>query len=71
MKHSVCYNKQKIALTLPALALSGGFRLFCLIEASGRPAFTCRRSESDGTFIDKMKSVFEEAEENAPSIVFA
>ena len=41
----------------------------CLIKASGRPAFTCRRTESDNSFIDKMKAVFEEAEQNAPSIV--
>lgn len=42
----------------------------CFVKASGRPAFICRRSEGDGTFIDKMKCVFEEAEQNAPSIVF-
>ena len=42
----------------------------CLIKVSGRPAFTCRRTEADNSFIDKMKAVFEEAEQNAPSIVF-
>ena len=41
----------------------------CLIKASGRPSFTCRRTESDNSFIDKMKAVFEEAEQNVPSIV--
>lgn len=42
----------------------------CLIEATGRPAFTCRRTEGDDQFIDKMKAVFAEAEQNQPSIVF-
>lgn len=41
----------------------------CLIKASGRPAFICRRTDADNAFIDKMKGVFEEAEQNAPSIV--
>lgn len=41
----------------------------CLIKASGRPAFTCRRTEADDAFIDKMKGVFAKAEQNAPSIV--
>lgn len=42
----------------------------CLIKATGRPTFTCRRTEGDEAFIDKMNAVFAEAEANAPSIVF-
>lgn len=41
----------------------------CVVNASGRPAYVCRRNESNDTFIDKMKGVFKDAENNAPSIV--
>ncbi len=42
----------------------------CLIEASGRPAFTCRKTESDGKFLNTIKKTFQKAAANAPSIVF-
>ncbi len=42
----------------------------CLIKASGRKAFTCRKDKPDGDFIKHIKDTFEEAIENAPSIVF-
>ena len=42
----------------------------CLIEASGRTAFTCRKTEPDGEFIKVIKDTFDRAVENAPSIVF-
>ncbi len=42
----------------------------CLIEASGRPAFTCRKTEPDGEFIKVIKDTFDRAVENAPAIVF-
>ena len=42
----------------------------CLIEASGRTAFTCRKTEPDGEFIKVIKDTFDRAVENAPAIVF-
>lgn len=42
----------------------------CLIEASGRPAFTCRKAEPDGDFVRSIRATFEKAAEAAPSIVF-
>lgn len=42
----------------------------CLIKASGRPAFTCRKDLPNGEFIKKIKSTFDEAAANAPAIVF-
>ncbi len=41
----------------------------CLIQASGRKAYICRRDEDDNLFIGKIRETFEEAKENAPSIV--
>ena len=41
-----------------------------LIEASGRPSFLCRRDLPDGEFIGRIRQIFGEAAENAPSIVF-
>ena len=40
-----------------------------LIEASGRRAFICRKDQPNGEFIRTIKSTFEEAAANAPSIV--
>ena len=42
----------------------------CLIEASGRTAFTCRKTEPNGEFIKVIKDTFDQAAENAPAIVF-
>lgn len=42
----------------------------CLIRASGRKAFVCRRGLPDGEFIHVLKETFESAKEEAPSIVF-
>lgn len=42
----------------------------CLIKASGRKCFTCRKDKPNGDFVKYIKQVFNEAEENAPSIVF-
>ena len=41
----------------------------CLIEASGRPHFVCRKNQPDGEFVKLIKETFEKAVENAPSIV--
>lgn len=42
----------------------------CIIRATDRKSFTCRKKASDGEFIEKIVKTFEEAEKNAPSIVF-
>lgn len=42
----------------------------CLIKGSGRKVFTCRKDLPNGEFIKKIKSTFDEAIANAPSIVF-
>lgn len=41
-----------------------------VIEDSGLKAYTCRKDCPDGDFILAIRKVFEEAAENAPSIVF-
>ena len=41
-----------------------------LIKASGRKTYILRKTESDGSFVRKISKVFEEARNNAPSIVF-
>lgn len=41
-----------------------------LIEASNRPAFTCRKDRPNGDFVKAIKETFDQAAENAPSIVF-
>lgn len=41
----------------------------CLVEESGRKAFICRKDTHDGDFVEHIRETFEEAEENAPSIV--
>ena len=41
----------------------------CFIEASGWKSFVCRKDKSDGDFVDKIKSIYDKALENAPSIV--
>lgn len=42
----------------------------CVIEASGRPAFICRKNKPDGAFVDAIRETFAAAAESAPSIVF-
>jgi len=42
----------------------------CLIKASMRTAFVCRKDLPDGDFVKHIKGVFGEAVKNAPSIVF-
>ena len=42
----------------------------CLIRASGRKAYTCRKDLPNGEFVKRIKHIFEEACANAPSIVF-
>ena len=41
----------------------------CLVEGSGRIAFICRKDSSDGSFIKHIREIFEQAEENALSVV--
>ena len=41
----------------------------CLVEESGRKAFICRKDTPDGDFVEHISEVFEEAEENAPSVI--
>lgn len=42
----------------------------CVIEASGRNCYTCRKNKPNGDFVNHIKETFNEAVENAPSIVF-
>ncbi|MCH5158675.1 MAG: AAA family ATPase [Clostridiales bacterium] len=63
------------------VALSGGLLLDgdpgvgktlmanCFIKESGRPAFVCRKNKPDGEFVNEIKKTFNEAVENAPSII--
>ena len=41
----------------------------CFIAECERPVFVCRKNKSDNEFVEHIKSVFEEAKQNAPSIV--
>ncbi len=42
----------------------------CLIKASGRKAFVCRKNKPNGEFVNEITKTFEQAEKSAPSIVF-
>lgn len=42
----------------------------CLLKASGRRYFVCRKNQPDGDFVKTIKKTFNQAVENAPSIVF-
>ena len=42
----------------------------CLIEESGRKAFVCRKTQTNEKFVETIKEVFDQAAQNAPSIVF-
>ena len=75
MQNSEFYSK--LGVSVPSgLLLSGnpglGKTLManCFIKASGRKAFTCRKDKPDGDFVNYIKSTFDEAVKNAPSIVF-
>lgn len=41
-----------------------------VIEESGRKTFCCRKDSPNGDFVKKIKNIFDEALENAPSIVY-
>lgn len=41
-----------------------------VIESSGRKVFCCRKDSPNGDFIKKIKATFDDALQNAPSIVF-
>ena len=41
----------------------------CVIEASGRPHFICRKNKPNGDFVKAIKETFAKAVENAPSII--
>lgn len=75
MRNSEFYSK--LGVSVPnGLLLSGepglGKTLManCFIKASGRKAYTCRKDKPDGDFVNHIKSIFNEAVKNAPSIVF-
>lgn len=40
-----------------------------VIEASGRQAFVCRKDQPNGDFVKRIKETFDQAIENAPSVV--
>lgn len=42
----------------------------CFIEASGRPCFICRKDSPNGEFVNRIREIFEEAKQKAPSIIF-
>lgn len=42
----------------------------CLMEASGRKTFVCRKDQPDGAFVNVIRKTFEQAAKEAPSIVF-
>ncbi len=42
----------------------------CLIQASGRKCFICRKNLPNGEFVKKIKATFDEAAANAPAVVF-
>lgn len=41
-----------------------------LIQQSGRKVFSCKKDKSSGEFVDKISKTFEDAQRNAPSIIF-
>lgn len=42
----------------------------CFINASGRKSFTFRKDKPNGDFVNEIKKIYDEAKNNAPSIVF-
>ena len=55
------YGEPGVGKTLMATAM---------IEASGCPCYTCRKDQPDGDFIRAIRKAFNQAQENAPAIVF-
>ncbi len=41
----------------------------CILEASGRNVFVCRKDKSEGLFSHKIEKIFNDAKQNAPSII--
>ena len=41
----------------------------CFIKESGRKAYVCRKNKPDGEFVNEIKNTFNEAVQNAPSII--
>lgn len=41
----------------------------CFLEASGRKAYICRKDKSNGDFVREIVKIFDEAAENAPSVI--
>ena len=41
----------------------------CFVKASKRKCFVCRKTKSNGDFVDEITNTFEEAKVNAPSII--
>lgn len=75
MRNSEFYSR--LGVSVPnGLLLSGepglGKTLManCFLKASGRKSFICRKDKPDGDFVKYIKSTFDEAIKNAPSIVF-
>ena len=42
----------------------------CFIKASGRKSYICRKDKPDGDFVKEIRKIYQEAKNNAPSIVF-
>lgn len=42
----------------------------CFVKATGRKVYTCRKDKESKDFIADVKALFEEAAQNAPSIIF-
>lgn len=42
----------------------------CMIKASGRPVYRCRKADGEVDFIPQINAVFSAARRNAPSVVF-
>lgn len=41
----------------------------CFMNATGRKVFVCRKTKSNGEFVNEITKTFEEAKSNAPSII--
>lgn len=41
----------------------------CFLEASGRKAFICRKDKPNGDFVKEISRIFDEASQNAPSVI--
>lgn len=68
---------QKLGVTTPkGLLLHGApgvgktLMATCVVEESGRNVYACRKTKSSKDFINEISSIFAEAKNNTPSIVF-